>query len=130
MFIDRLLGRTNAPLLESAMRFSAKRHDVIAENVANISTPGYVQKDLDLPAFQTSLRKALRQRDEQGMPISLDLPSSVNANANILFHDGADRSPERLMSDMASNAMRHNLYVELMRKQYDSINNALRERIA
>ena len=47
----------------------------------------------------------------------------------ILFHDGTTRSMEQLMSDQAKNAMMHNLVVELLRKQYQSLENALQERV-
>jgi hypothetical protein len=37
---------------------------------------------------------------------------------------------EQLMSDSAKNAIFHNLMVEMLRKQFGSIESALRERIA
>jgi flagellar basal body rod protein FlgB len=49
--------------------------------------------------------------------------------AGILAHDGNNRSVEQLMSDQAKNALMHNLVVELLRKQYASLENALKERI-
>ena len=45
-FIERLLNQGDAPLVEQAIRFSAAREKLIADNVSNISTPDYVQKDL------------------------------------------------------------------------------------
>ena len=43
------------PLLEQMLRFTAARHQLIAENVVNISTPDYRQKDLSLDKFQQLL---------------------------------------------------------------------------
>ena len=48
MFIQRLLNQGNAPLLERTLEFTAQRHRLIAENVVNVDTPGYVQKDMSL----------------------------------------------------------------------------------
>ena len=48
----------------------------------------------------------------------------------MLYHDGNNRSTEQLMSDQAKNAMMHNLAIELLRKQYQSLEMALRERVS
>ena len=58
MFIDRLINQGNAPLLERMLDFTAQRHRLIGENVVNISTPGYQQKDLSIEKFQEMLSAA------------------------------------------------------------------------
>ena len=45
MFLDRLMNQTNGPLLEQVLEFTAARHRLIAENMANVDTPGYLQKE-------------------------------------------------------------------------------------
>lgn len=133
MFIERLINQTNAPMLANMVRFHEARHKLIVENISNASTPGYRQKDISLDAFQQELRKRIEERKQYGpnsasfddMLIKIDQPGS-----GILFHDRNNRSMEQLMSDLSSNGLRHNLYVELLRKQFDGIQNVLRERIA
>ncbi len=46
----------------------------------------------------------------------------------MLFHDGATRSAEQLMTDQAKNAMMHNMVIELLRKQYSTMEMALKDR--
>jgi flagellar basal-body rod protein FlgB len=46
----------------------------------------------------------------------------------VLFHDGNNRSMEQLMSDQAKNALMHNLAVELLRRQFATLNMALTEK--
>jgi flagellar basal-body rod protein FlgB len=133
MFINRLVNQSNLPLLESVASFTNARHELIAENIANISTPGYQQKDLDQGAFFTSLRDRVRRR--QGAPTSSvrfdDIEyKSAGRRQNLLFHDGNNRSAEQLMSDLSRNALMYNLSVELLRKQFGSIQNALKERVS
>ena len=132
MFIERLLNQGNAPLLEQTLKFTAARHRLIAENVVNASTPGYRQKDLSVEKFQAMLQDRVRER-ESAPPGSVgfsDIVADVeNPTRNILFHDGGNRSMEQLVTDQAKNAMIHNLTVELLRKQYGSLKNALMERI-
>jgi flagellar basal-body rod protein FlgB len=133
MFIDRLLNQGSSPLLEQVVEFSSMRHRLITENIANVDTPNYRQKDLSVERFRSSLRERIEAR-RQAPPGSVgfeDLRSEVtHPSANILFHDRNNRSMEQLATDLAKNAMMHNLAVELLRKQYMGFEAALRERIA
>ena len=52
MFIDRMLGQGYAPLLEKVVEFTARRQALLVENITNVDTPGYRQKDLSLGRFQ------------------------------------------------------------------------------
>ncbi len=134
MFIERLLNQGNAPLLEQTLRFTAARHRLIAENVVNVDTPEYRQKDLSLEKFQAMLRgRVERRRDARGTGEHVsfgDVAAEVETpTRGILFHDGNNRSMEQLMADQAKNAMMHNLAVELLRKQFQSLEAALKERV-
>jgi flagellar basal-body rod protein FlgB len=133
MFIEKLLNQGNAPLLEQVVKFSSLRHRLIAENIANVDTPGYRQKDLSVRRFHRLLSDRVEQRG--GAPVGAvrfgDIAHEVqNPQAGILFHDGNNRSMEELATDLAKNAMMHNLAVELLRRQYQSMENALKERVA
>ena len=48
----------------------------------------------------------------------------------ILSHDGNNRSMESLMSDQAKNGMLHNMIIELLRKQFQQMDMALKERVS
>jgi flagellar basal-body rod protein FlgB len=133
MFIQRLLNQGNAPLLERTLEFTAQRHRLIAENVVNVDTPGYVQRDMSLEKFQGLLRRRVedRRNGPPGATSFADIDGELeNPERSILFHDGNNRSMEQLMSDQAKNALMHNMVVELLKKQFASLENALRERIS
>jgi flagellar basal-body rod protein FlgB len=134
MFIERLLDQGNAPLLEQTLRFAAARHRLIAENVVNVDTPGYRQKDLSVEKFQSMLRDRVDARRAaapgEDRPGFDDVTAEIQTpRRGILFHDGNNRSMEQLMSDQAKNAMLHNLAVELLRKQFEGLELALKERV-
>src|SRR3954466_7963769 len=99
MFIDRLLSQGNGPLLEQWLHFTEARHRLIAENVVNLSTPNYQQKDLNVNAFQNLLRARAEAResgeDVRFDDISMDAQESEHG---VLFHDGQARSTEQLMT--------------------------------
>ena len=130
---ERLVNQTSEPVLERMLQFTAARQKLLAENVVNISTPGYRQKDLSLEKFQGMLRDRLQQRDNGtvGGTSFDDLRAELEyPKRGILFHDGANRSMEQLMSDQAKNALMHNLAIELLRKQYSAMEMALKERVS
>ena len=132
MFIERLLNQGNAPLLERTLEFTAARHKLIAENVVNVDTPGYQQKDMSLEKFQAMLRNRVeaRRNAPPGATSFADIDGELeNPERGMLFHDGNNRSMEQLMSDQAKNALLHNMVVELLKKQYAAMENALRERV-
>jgi flagellar basal-body rod protein FlgB len=131
MFIDRLLNQGPSPLLEQWLKFTDARERVLAEDVVNVSTPNYVQKDLSLGDFQKQLKETLHA-SESASPgatdfneISMDVQNPANG---IMFHDRNNRSMEQLMTDQAKNALMHNLAVELLRRQYADLTMALTER--
>src|SRR4051812_18324273 len=132
MFIERLLNGGNGPVIEASVRFAAARHRMLAENIANVDTPGYIQRDLSQEKFQALLAQRVERRDSlaDGTTRFDDLGGEVeNGTSGILFHDGNNRSMEQLMSDSAKNALFHNMMLEMLRKQFATIELALRERV-
>jgi flagellar basal-body rod protein FlgB len=133
MFIERLMNETNAPLVERVLQFAAARHKLIAENMANIDTPGYRQKDLSQAKFFSMLRERAAQR-ASGAPGTVgfgDVSVDVDQPAKgILFHDMNNRSMEELASDQAKNGLLYTMAIEILRKQYSQMEMALRERVS
>ena len=50
----------------------------------------------------------------------------MNARHGMLFHDGQTRSMDQLMSDQAKNALMHNLAIELLRQQFQTLQVAIK----
>ena len=124
MFIDRLINQGPGPVLEQMLQFTTARHKLIAENVVNVSTPGYKQKDLSLEHFQRMLsdRADEARQAAPGITSFDDITAEVESSQHgILFHDGQTRSMEELMSDQAKNALMHNVAIELLRRQFQTL---------
>jgi flagellar basal-body rod protein FlgB len=132
MFVSKMLNQDSQPVLEQMLQFTAARHKVLAENIANIDTPNYRQKDLSVERFQQVMRDRLDKRESAPVgSVSFDDINGelTNPNDGILFHDGNNRSAEQLMSEFAKNALMHNMAVEMLRKQYSMMEMALKERV-
>ena len=133
MFIDRLLNSGSTPVLEKMLEFTAARHELLAEDIVNVDTPGWRNKDLSLAKFQSLLRDRVAAADASapGATTFSDIKvDPSDTTGGILFHDGNNRSMEQLMTDQAKNALMHNLAIELLRKQYSAMEMALKERVS
>ncbi len=141
-------GVTNSmglDVLERTVQFTAARHELIASNIANLSTPGYQAKDLSVEAFQGQLADAIDQRRdgtanadvllrpadsrqvefvEGGLKVHPEVTSQ-----NILFHDKNDRSLERTMQDLVKNFMTFRASAQLLRNRFDILHTAISERV-
>jgi flagellar basal-body rod protein FlgB len=130
MFLDQMFNHGSTPVLERMLQFTAARQKLLAENVVNISVPNYRQKDLSLDKFQEMLRDRVEERDSSGSARFEDITAELEQpERGILFHDGANRSMEQLMTDQAKNGMMHNFIIELLRKQFQAMDMALKERV-
>ena len=141
-------GVTNSmglDVLERMVQFSAARHEVIANNVANLSTPGFQAQDLSVEAFQGQLADAIDQRrsgsGDARQTLQMANTSQVefledglnvqpeSKGQNILFHDKNNRSLERTMQDLVKNFMTFQASAQLLRNRFDIINTAISERV-
>lgn len=141
MFLTSITDRGSTPALVKTLAFNEARLSMIAENVANIHTPGYRVKRLDAKAFQSALRRAIDARgdgphkpftvkagdevqtDERGR---LRIKPSENPVQNVLFHDGTNLSIERQMADLAETGMMHELATTLLRGNFEGLRKAIR----
>ena len=133
MLFSRLINQGPAPMLEQWLQFTDQRHRLLAEDIANANTPGYVQKDLSLAKFQSLLRQRVQERDAAPLGTSdfADvMPEVENGVHGVMFQDGNNRSMEQLMTDEAKNALMHTLAVELLRQQYSMLDMALKEKVS
>lgn len=151
MFIDRLLGSTTAPLLERTAAFTERRQDVLAGNIANISTPGYKTRDLPVQQFQAALKEAALRSQTPGnstaetaawsfsQPLNPDtlaelFPDSMYQAgtakpATPTFQDGNNRGVETELMELTKNQMLQSMAIELMTAQLNRLQMVVSERV-
>jgi flagellar basal-body rod protein FlgB len=138
--IDSLLSNPTIRMLEQTMSFTEQRHQVLAEDIANVDTPGFVQRDLSVAQFQKALCEALKRNRESfkdafepdgGSTLAFEAGGSGVQAApqekpvGVPFHDRGVRSMEYLMSEMADNALAHNIAAQFLRNRYDQLARAI-----
>ena len=129
------------PVLQRLVNFTGRRQRVLADSVANLSTPNYEPRDLDVEAFQAQLREAIDTRRDSRRGTFGPLPlrerdpryrsayEPTERREGILYHDRNNRDLERIMQDVAENALAHNAGVQMLKNEYDMLRTAIRERI-
>jgi len=134
------------PVLERMVQFTERRHRLLTDNIANLSTPFFKPVDLDTDSFQRQLGQAIDDRRRSATPVAGPLrlrdsgqvrfqPDGLDVrpqatNDNVLFHDQNNRSLERTMQHLAENTMAHNMAIEMLRSRYGMLQLAIRERVA
>jgi flagellar basal-body rod protein FlgB len=121
------------PALERVVAFTGARHQRIADNIANLSTPNYRPTDLSVSEFQKQLGKAIDNRRSHHGASSGELESdplkAMPTHDNLLFHDGNDRSLEHTMQALAENTMTHNAALDMLRNQFSLLESAIRGQV-
>ncbi|MBI2919455.1 MAG: hypothetical protein HYY18_00055 [Planctomycetes bacterium] len=136
---------TNAgaiPTMEAALAYAFRRHEIIVNNIANSSTPGFHAQDLPVAEFNEVLARATRPERPSpvvlGQPFEGARPSMPSFNPTLFSPSpvpgvpGADGNtvvPELEASKMAKNAALFTALSQLLARQYDLIEKAIRERI-
>lgn len=141
MYLSNLMEGGATPALAKVLAFNDRRIGVIAENVANATTPNYKAKRLDALGFQQALRRAFDQRGgDKSVPLNvengrevrtadngmLEITASEQPVENILFHDGTNQSLEREMADLAETVMVHEMAGTLLRGNLDGLRKVIR----
>jgi flagellar basal-body rod protein FlgB len=146
VFIGDILNSGAVPALEATLRFAGERQKLIAHNIANLTTPNFIQTDVSPANFQRSLAAAVDRRRPRngGMqgPVDIDGGRDLrfaedgglaltprDTSGNILFHDRNNRDLERLMQDQTENSGVYRITSELLRSRYQMIRDAIAERV-
>lgn len=142
---DSLFNSGGVGALSRTMQFAARRHDVIANNIANLSTPGFRTQDVDPKAFQAELARAVQARNEstgqaRDAPLEFQDTEQIHfgrdsvsitpkpSSQGILFHDGNDRDLERTMQSLTENVMVYRQAAELLQSRFNMLESVIRER--
>jgi len=129
---------TTIPVLQEVIGFAQARHEVLAGNVANATTPGYRSRDLSVETFEQRLRDVIKAQHETGATLSPGEISKQRDNAmqkerdstrSILDHDGTDIGMEQQVLEISKNQYMHNMAITIMGAQFRMLQTAISERV-
>ena len=110
-------------LIEAGLKTESLRQRAIANNVANIQTPGYRRIDI---RFKEQLAKALASSGD--VDFSKIAPQIYQPRQTPVKSDGNDVSLELEVGELVKNSLRHKAYIRLLNKKYQQIELAIKTR--
>jgi flagellar basal-body rod protein FlgB len=107
--------------LEAGLKAESARQNAIANNIANMNTPGYRRSDI---RFEEILAKAIGNNEkmdpsEDGIEFYQPKTTDVKGNGN-------DVAMDMEVGAMVKNSLRYNAYMLLLKKKYRQIEAAIR----
>lgn len=130
MFKDKL------PLFDGAMDAYAARQKVIAENIANATTPGYVPGKVRFEELFTGEKTALKgdRTDDNHIPIggrtareagSEEVQADV-PQAEFYFSGESHVNIDKEMSELAQNQLRFRMASRVTKSYFDGLNSSIK----
>lgn len=115
-----LLFDNTTELLTKAIHYTNLRHNVIAENIANVDTPGYKAMDLK---FEHLLGRALADRKGKIGSLTAMLVSDTTVQPRL---DGNTVNPDQQLAKLAENTIIHNTFVQLLNTRFKILETAIK----
>ena len=121
---------------ERAMDHATARQRLLANNLANVNTPGYIRYDLPIPA-EGARNRAVELALRHGIPIprmpDIPAPSTIAQTKPFLplpiptamRTDGNTVDPEHELAALAENELRYAMLVRIASGQIRSLLNAI-----
>lgn len=110
---------------------SWKRNEVIANNIANVDTPGYKRKDVQ---FESLLMKALTGDNSLDKRVANVRTDNLNAqvytdNANLSYRlDGNNVNIDTETANLAENQIRYYALMDSMQQEFSRLKMVLQSR--
>ncbi len=110
-------------VINAGIKAETLRQKAIANNIANLGTPGYRRIDVK---FEELLAKCLRSSEE--FDLSEVKPEIYRPKQTPVKPNGNDVNLEVEIGKMIKNTLRHKAYIRLLNKKYNQIELAMNVR--
>lgn len=125
--MDFMTADSVTNLLQKFLDVQSKKAQVIAGNIANADTPGYVAKELE---FDEYLRNAARESE---LPLSkqnqqtVNQPRIVEQESSVIGLDGNTVDAGKEMADLAQTGTNFNFGAKMLQSRFRLLRSAIRE---
>jgi flagellar basal-body rod protein FlgB len=107
-------------LLSKLLDVAELRHRVIAQNVANVNTPGYQRQEV---LFEDTLAESLRRGNEAG--VKTVEPRIVDAAADTTRADGNTVDIDDEMGRLDKNSIMYRMFVQILTSKLSTMRSAI-----
>ena len=113
----------SATLLEKMLDVSSIKHKVIANNIANVNTPGYKKMEV---SFANQLEKALNESSMNKFDtLQPKIVISKEDTSETARNDGNNVDMDKEVSSLVKNTLTYSIYTQLLAKKYEGIKSAI-----
>lgn len=132
---SRITGTATFNLLAKALETSSKRHQVIANNIANVNTPGFKRQ---IVTFEEKMAKVFdgkvdivgRRSDDRHIPIGeisyMEVnPVTITDRAHVMRNDKNNVDIDVEMSDLAKNTMTYQIHAARLSSMFQGLNDVI-----
>jgi len=129
--INGLFEKTGVNLMRKVLNISSQRQRVIAGNIANAFTPGYVKKELN---FEGNLARAMEKKGTAGFVSDsrhIPIGSNNKGSQSFIVKNNAQSTGVDLDKEMASSAENQLFYsavAQMISGKFKSIRTVIRGR--
>ncbi|MCA9263714.1 MAG: flagellar basal body rod protein FlgB [Planctomycetales bacterium] len=111
-------------VLQHAVAASALRHKVIAQNIANVNTPGYQAREV---RFEEALQRAVDSGGSEGLRgTEVDEFVDVREAAySAVRQDGNTVDMDREIGNLNENVMKHQVYFQILATKFAQMRSAI-----
>ncbi len=105
--------------LERALSGSSLRQQAIAQNIANVNTPGYRRKDVD---FQSALQQAWDGGESRVEGVS---PTTITDTSSVMRADGSSVDIDTEAAEQAKNGLTYEAVSQVMKTRTAILKSAI-----
>jgi len=113
----------SATLLEKMLDVSSIKHKVIANNIANVNTPGYKKMEV---SFADQLEKAVNESSVNKFDtLQPKIVISKEDASDTVRNDGNNVDMDKEVSSLVKNTLSYSIFTQLLAKKYEGIKSAI-----
>ena len=111
---------TSFKALDLALGAAGKRQEVLANNLANVNTPGYKREDVQFDGVLSKALAAAKAGDSSNLD-ALRPEVQTDSSAVAMRADGNSVDVDQEMAYVAENNIRYNALVQLAQKKLETM---------
>lgn len=137
MVIDNIVGSKNLQILEKSLDAASLRHTVIANNLANVDTPGFKATKV---LFEDQLKKALDRNQLiagkltrpghipfENFDYRQVTPKAIEDKTTVMRNDGNNVDIDAEMAILAKNTLYYNTLAQQIAGKFSTLKNVIKE---
>lgn len=119
---ELLMSKTESivDLIDAGIKAETLRQKAIANNIANLETPGYRRIDVKFEELLAKCLRSSKEFDISEIEAQIYQPKQTPVKSN-----GNDVNLEAEIGQMIKNTLRHKTYIRLLSKKYNQIELAI-----